>query len=61
MNEIKISPEMKKELVKFNLYLRAIMDESKIHWEFYFSDDEGGFYDNYGPYVGYKYDGSLFV
>ena len=55
MNEIKISPEIKKELVKFNLYLRAVMDDSKIHWEFYFSDDEGGFYDMYGPYVGYQY------
>lgn len=46
---------MKKELVKFNLYLRAVMDESKIHWEFYYDDNDGGFYDMYGPYVGYQY------
>ena len=55
MNEIKILPEMKKELLKFNLYLRAIMDDNKIHWEFYYNDDEGGFYEMYGPYVGYQY------
>jgi hypothetical protein len=45
MTEIKISPEMKKELAKFNLYLRAIMDDNKIHWEFYYDGDDGGFYD----------------
>jgi len=55
MNEIKISPEMKKELTKFNLYLRAIMDDNKIHWEFYYDDNEGGFYDMYGPSVNHQY------
>ena len=59
MTEIKISPEMKKELVKFNLYLRAIMDENKIHWEYYYDGNDGGFYDSYGPYVGYQYDGQI--
>ena len=50
---------MKKELTKFNLYLRAIMDDNKIHWEFYFDGDEGGFYDMYGPYVGYQYNDQI--
>lgn len=59
MKEIKISPEMKKELLKFNLYLRAVMDESKIHWEFYYDDNDGGFYDMYGPYVGYQYNNQI--
>lgn len=59
MSEIKILPEMKKELSKFNLYLRAIMDEGQIHWEFYFDGDEGGFYDMYGPYVGYQYNDQI--
>ena len=59
MNEIKILPEMKKELVKFNLYLRAIMDDSKIFWEFYYNEDDGGFYDMYGPYVGYQYSDQI--
>lgn len=55
MNEIKIPSEMKKELLKFNLYLRAIMDDNKIHWEFYYDDNEGGFYDMYGPSVNHQY------
>lgn len=50
---------MKKELAKFNLYLRAVMDEDRIHWEFYYDDNDGGFYDMYGPYVGYQYDGQI--
>lgn len=47
---------MKKELTKFNLYLRAIMDDGKIHWEFYYDDNDGGFYDMYGPSVSYQYN-----
>lgn len=39
MNEIKISEELKKELIKFNLYCQASIDERLIYWQLSFTND----------------------
>ena len=49
MNEFKISEELKKELIKFNLYCKATIDERFISWDLSFA--EGGDMWENGPNI----------